>query len=45
MALIGDALHDELGVDNYAASSIAFVILPSFVSISMFVVSVVMCYR
>ena len=37
---------DHLGIDNSAASCIAFVILASFVSIyvySMFVVAVVMC--
>ena len=39
---------DGLGIDNYSSSSIAFVILASFVSISvhsMFVAAVVMCSR
>ena len=43
-----DVFPDDLGIDNSAASSIAFVILASFVSISvhyMFVVAVVMCSR
>ena len=43
-----DVFPDDLGIDNSAASSIAFVILASFVSLSvhsMFVVAVVMCSR
>ena len=43
-----DVLHDNLGIDDYAASSIAFVMLASFVSRSvhsMLVIAVVMCYR
>ena len=43
-----DVFPDDLSIDNSAASSIAFVILASFVSIyvhSMFVVAVVMCSR
>ena len=41
-----DIFPDDLGIDNSAASSIAFVILASFVSIyihSMCVVAVIMC--
>ena len=40
--------HDDLGIDNSAASSKAFVMLASLVSIyvnSMIVVAVVMCSR
>ena len=43
-----DVFPDDLGIDNYAASSIAFVIFASFISIyvhSLFVVLVVMCSR
>ena len=43
-----DDFPDDLGIDNSAASSIAFVMLASFVSISvdsMLVVAVVMFYR
>ena len=39
---------DDLGIDNSVASSIAFVMLASLVSItvhSMLVEAVVMCYR
>ena len=45
---IADAIPDDLGIANSAASSIAFVMLASFVSTSvhsMLVVDVVMCYR
>ena len=41
-----DVFPDDLGIDNAAASSIVFVMLASFVSISvnsMLVVAVVMC--
>ena len=43
-----DDFPNDLGIDNSAASSIAFVMLASFVSIyvySKFVVAVVICYR
>ena len=43
-----DDFPDYLSIYNYAASSIAFVMLASFVSISvhsLFVVAVVMSYR
>ena len=48
-----DVFPDDLGIDNSAASSIAFVMLSSLVSMydyhtnahSMLVVAVVMCYR
>ena len=30
-----DVFHDDLGIDNFAASSIAFVMLTSLVSISV----------
>ena len=43
-----DVFPDDLGIDNSAASSIALLILASFVSISVhskFVVAVVMCSR
>ena len=46
-----DAVDDfpgDLGIDNYVASSKYFVMLASFVSISvlfMFVIAVVMCSR
>ena len=41
-----DVFPDDMGIDNSSASSIAFVILASFVSISVhyiFGVAVVMC--
>ena len=43
-----DVFPDDLGIDNSAASSIGFVKLASFVSVSvhsMLVVAVVMCSR
>ena len=43
-----DVFSDDFGNNNYTASGIAFVILASFVTISvhsMFVVAVVMCSR
>ena len=43
-----DVFPDDLDIDNSAVSSIAFVILVSFVLIfvhSMFVIAVVMCSR
>ena len=45
---VADVFPDDLGIDNSAASSIAFVMLASFVSTSvhsMIVVDVVMCSR
>ena len=43
-----DGFPDNLGIDNTAASRIAFVMFSSLVSIfihSMLIVAVVMCYR
>ena len=43
-----DVFPNDFGIDNYEASSIAFVMLASLVSIfvhSMLVVSVVLCSR
>ena len=43
-----DGIPVDLGIYNYSASSITFIMLASFVSIfvpSMFVVAVVMCSR
>ena len=46
--VVDDVYPDELGIHNFAASTIAFLMLASFVSIhvhSMLVIAVVMCSR